>query len=90
MFGAMAVVYHSFKRQFFYVLVFVLLLVSQIVYIMVISEQVGSTKVQFIILRKDRLMLRHLHRAQEEQTEFLCSAQSSCKSNSTGADVQKS
>lgn len=78
---------HSFKRQFFYVLVFVLLLVSQIVYIMVISAQVGSTKVQFIILGKDRLMLRHLRRAQEDQTEFLCSAQSSCKSNSTGADL---
>lgn len=34
----------------------VLLLVSQIVYIMVVSEQVGSTKVQFIILRKAKLM----------------------------------
>lgn len=50
---------------------------SQIVYIMAISEQAGSTKVEFIILRKDRLMLRHLPRAQEEQIQFLCSAQSS-------------
>lgn len=50
---------------------------------MVITEQVGSTEVQFIIPRKDRLMLRHLPQAQEEEIQYLCSTQISCKSNST-------
>lgn len=55
---------------------------------MVITEQVGSTEVQFIIPRKDKVMLRHLPQAQEEEIQFLCSTQISCKSNSTWAILQ--
>lgn len=83
LFSTVAVVCHRFKWQYFWVLGFVLLLVSQIVCIIIISEQVGSTKVQFIILRRESIIFRHSQ--SPGGPDFQWRAQSSCKSNYTWA-----
>lgn len=83
LFRNVAVVCHRFKWHYFWVWGFVLLLMSQIVWIIIISEQVGSTKVQFIILKRESIILRHSQSS--GGADFLWCVQSSCESNYTWA-----
>lgn len=70
LFRIMAVICHRFKWQYFWVLSF-FLLVSQIVSKIIISEQVGRTKVKFIILRRESIILRH-SQGSGEQISLVC------------------